>query len=146
MESATNDVVVPARSASRALRVSLWIIQVLLGAFFLMAGFAHATQPLAVLATQYPWTSSVAVGLLRFIGIAEILGGFGIVLPSLTRIAPALTPLAAAALVALMMLATIFHTMRGELVALPFTLTVAALSAFVAWGRFKRAPISTRKG
>jgi putative oxidoreductase len=101
------------QSGSWALRVSLWIVQFLIGAFFLMAGFGHATQPVAVLATQYPWTSSVPVGLLRFIGFAEILGGWGMVVPSLVRIVPALTPLAASGLVILMVQATIFHAIRG---------------------------------
>jgi len=64
--------------------------------------------------------------------------------PALTRIRPKLTPIAAVGLVTVQVLAMAFHTSRGEFKALPFNLTLAAMAAFVAWGRFKKAPIAPR--
>ena len=78
---------------------------------------------------------------LWFIGVAEICGGLGLILPSLLRIRPGLTPLAAAGLVIIMIGATIVSLMIGpvSLAAMPFV--VGLLAAFVAYGRWKLAPI-----
>ncbi len=131
-------------SPSRALHISLWVVQALLGAAFLMAGFTKATQPMDMLAAQMPWTAVVGEGMTRFIGISEVLGAVGLILPALTRIKPKLTALAGAGLVTVMVLAMGFHLARGEMMALPINGVLAALAAFVAWGRFRAAPIAPR--
>ena len=82
--------------------------------------------------------------LVRLIGLAEVLGALWLVLPATTRIRPRMTPLAAAALALDMALASVFHLARGEATMLPATLVLAALLAFVAWGRATRAPIAPR--
>ena len=81
---------------------------------------------------------------LHFIGVMEILGGLGLILPSLLRIRPGLTPLAAAGLVIIMIGATVitFTTMGVGAAALP--LIVGVLCAFVAYGRWRVAPLSAR--
>jgi uncharacterized membrane protein YphA (DoxX/SURF4 family) len=129
---------------SRSLHISLWVFQVLLGVMFAMAGLMKATQPIEALAAQMPWTTVVGAGMVRFIGISELLGGLGLVLPSLTRIQPRLTVLAALGLVVVMVLAAGFHVTRGEFVHVPMNLVLGGLAAFVAWGRAKKAPISPR--
>ena len=126
------------------MKVVLWILQVVLAVAFLAAGAIKLTQPLAELAVSLPWTSDVPGALVRFIGVAEVLGGLGLVLPAATRILPRLTPIAAAALAIDMVLATLFHLVRGEAMMAPITLLLVALLAFVAWGRTTRAPIAPR--
>jgi putative oxidoreductase len=126
------------------MKVVLWILQVVLAVAFLAAGAMKLTQPLAELAVSLPWTADVPGALVRFIGVAEVLGGLGLVLPAATRILPRLTPIAAAALAIDMVLATLFHLVRGEAMMAPITLLLVALLAFVAWGRTTRAPIAPR--
>lgn len=128
-----------------ALHVSLWIAQGLLALAFGMAGAMKATMPVAELATKLPWTGDVPLALVRFIGTAELLGAIGLILPAATRVRPRLTALAAAGLFTVMALALLFHATRGELArAAPINLALGGLAAFVAWGRFKKAPIARR--
>lgn len=129
---------------SRPLHITLWVLQVLLAAFFLMAGINHGLKPIAEAAQSSPWITDVPVWLARFIGFAEIAGGIGLVLPAATRIKPWLTPLAAAALAVVMALAAAFHVTRGEASVLAFNLIPALLAAFVAWGRSGPARIAPR--
>ena len=126
------------------MKLALWIAQALLALAFLAAGAMKLTQPLATLATSMAWTADVPGALVRLIGLAEVLGALGLVLPAATRIRPRLTPLAAAALALVMVLAAILHLARGEAMMLPVNLILLALLAFVAWGRTARAPIAPR--
>ena len=128
----------------RALHISLWIAQVLLAGMFLMTGVMKLTQPIDALAAQMPWVTSFAPAMVRFIGAAELAGALGLLLPSLTRIQPRLTVLAALGLVVVMVLASALHLSRGEGAMVPMNLALAALAAFVAWGRSKAAPIAPR--
>lgn len=128
---------------SKALSISLWIVQALLAAAFTMAGVMKSTQPIAELATNMPWAGAVPPALVRFIGVSELAAGLGLILPAATRIKPVLTPLAAAGLVIIMVLAAGFHISRGE-PGVPVNVIIGALAAFVAWGRFKKAPIQPR--
>ncbi len=126
------------------LNVTLWVVQVLLAAVFLMAGLTKLSQPIGTLATSLPWVTSVPELLVRFIGAAELAGALGLVLPSLTRIRPRLTVLAALGLTVVMLLAAGFHASRGELAMLPMNLAIGLVAAFVAWGRGRAAPIAPR--
>jgi putative oxidoreductase len=132
-------------SKSRALNVSLWIVQGLLALAFALAGIMKTSTPIAELATRLPWTADVPAALVRFIGTAERLAAACLILPAATRVRPGLTALAAAGLALGMALALAFHAMRGELGhAAPLNLLLGGLAAFVAWGRFKKAPIRGR--
>jgi len=82
------------------------------------------------------WVSQVSPGLVRFIGVAELLGGVGLIVPWATGIASMLTPVAAAALVLVMILAAAHHIKRHEWPELVPGIVLGALSAFVAWGRW----------
>lgn len=126
---------------NKAIHIALWIVQALLGLMFIMAGAMKATQPLASLVESLPWVTSMPLGVVRFIGISELLGGVGLLLPSILRIKPFLTVWAAIGLAAVMALAAIFHASRGEFPAIGMNVVMIAMFAFVAWGRSKKAPI-----
>ena len=121
------------------MNVALWIIQALLAALFIFAGGMKLVLPLDKLTGPVPMPVS---GLfLRFIGVCELLGGLGLILPGLLRIRPGLTPLAAAGLVIIMIGATwiTLSTMDMASAVVPFV--VGILAAFVAYGRSRLAPI-----
>jgi uncharacterized membrane protein YphA (DoxX/SURF4 family) len=132
------------QESGKALHYALWGVQLLLGLMFTMAGLMKATKPIAELAPQIPWTAVVPVALTRFIGVSELAGGIGVLLPALTRILPRLTGVAAAGLTLVMILATGFHIVRGEFGAVPITVVLGGLAAFVAWGRLVKVPIQPR--
>jgi putative oxidoreductase len=128
-------------TAGRTLRVSLWATQAHLALAFGFAGVTKAFVPLDRVARLIPWAPDVAPALLRFIGTMELLASVGLVLPSLLRVRPRLTPLAALGLVVLMTLASGFHARRHEPMGIVVNAILGALAAFVAWGRFRAAPI-----
>lgn len=115
----------------------LWVLKGLLAALFLFAGVMKFVMPIEEMTRdiQLPgW-------FLRFIGVAEICGALGLILPSLLKIRPGLTPLAAAGLVVIMIGATIISLMIGSVATAVMPLVVGLLAAFVAYGRWKLAPI-----
>lgn len=111
--------------------VALWVVQVLLALLFLFAGGMKLVLPIEEM------TRDVALPgwFLRFIGVAEVLGGLGLVLPGLTGIRPELTPLAAAGLVIIMIGATVLSIATGGLAAAPVPLVCGVLLALVAYAR-----------
>jgi predicted tellurium resistance membrane protein TerC len=129
---------------SKGLHIGLWVAQVLLAVAFGMAGAMKTFTPLDELAQTLPWVAESGAGLVRFIGVSELAGALGFILPAATRIKPSLTALAALGLVVVMVLAAGFHVMRGEAQALPVNLVLGGLAAFVAWGRWKKQPIAPR--
>jgi uncharacterized membrane protein YphA (DoxX/SURF4 family) len=120
----------------------LWIVQALLAFVFVFAGSMKLVAPIEVLAEQTP----LPILFIRFVGVAEVLGGLGLVLPGLLRIRPGLTPLAAAELVHVMIAAAVLTIATGQdpvLALIP--LLVGLLSAFVAYGRWRLAPHRSRR-
>jgi hypothetical protein len=115
---------------------ALWIVQGLLAALFLFAGGMKLVLPLDKLA------GPVALpGLfVRFIGVVEVLGAIGLILPALLRIRPGLTPLAAAGLVVIMIGATGLGLAVGDVGMALIPLAVGLLAAFVAYGRWRLVP------
>lgn len=134
----------PAQARRTALHVTLWVAQVILFAFFGFAGFLKLFTPIPQLAQTVVWAADVPMALVRFIGLAELSGALGLILPSLARVKPGLTPLAALGLATIMVLAIGFHLMRGELMAVPFVIVPGAIAAFIAWGRSRAARIEPR--
>lgn len=126
---------------NKAINIGLWIAQGLLALMFIMAGAMKLSQPIEALAESLPWVTSVPAALVKFIGISELLGGLGLLLPALLRKKPILTVWAARGLAAVMLLATIFHISRGEYSAIGMTLIIMVIALFIAWGRSKKAPI-----
>lgn len=120
-----------------------WVLQILLGLYFVAIGIMHFVVPEG-LPDQLSWMYDLPTWLHAVAGIAEIAGGLGLVLPSVTRIRPALTPLAAAGLVTVMAGAVIYHAGRGEGQNIAVNLVLAALLAFVAWVRWRAHPLEAR--
>jgi hypothetical protein len=118
------------------MNVALWIVQGLLAALFLVAGGAKLVLPL----DQMAGPVALPGWFLRLLGVAEVLGAFGLVLPGLLRIRPGLTPLAAAGLVIIMIGATVVTLVGGMVAVALMDLVVALLAAFVAYGRWRLAP------
>lgn len=119
------------------MNITLWIIAGLLAVAFLAAGAMKLAQPKAKLAESgMAWTEDFSDSQVKLIGLAEVLGAVGLILPAALDIAPILTPIAAAGLTLLMLGATVVHARRGEKSNIPVTLVLAALAAFVAIMRF----------
>ncbi|HEY0882496.1 MAG TPA: DoxX family protein [Archangium sp.] len=130
-------------ASSRGLSIGLWIAQVLLALTFVGGGVWKLMTPVETVAPMMPWAGELPA-LFRFTGVIDLLGGLGVLLPSLTRIKPRLTVLAALGCALLMLAAIGFHFSRGEAANTPFNFVLLGLSLFVAWGREKRAPITPR--
>jgi uncharacterized membrane protein YphA (DoxX/SURF4 family) len=109
---------------------------VVLAVLFAIAGVMKATQPKAKLAQRLPWAEDFAPATVRFIGVMELLGAAGLILPAVTGIAPILTPLAAAGLAVMMLLAALTHVRRKEPSGIALTVVLFALAVVIAWGRF----------
>jgi uncharacterized membrane protein YphA (DoxX/SURF4 family) len=115
---------------------ALWTMQVLLAALFVFAGGMKLVMPIEEMTKEIAMPGAF----LRFIGVVELLGGLGLILPGLLRIRPGLTPLAAAGLVVIMVGATVLTLKTGSVAMALMPLVVGLLSAFVAWGRWRIAP------
>ena len=115
---------------------TLWIIQALLAALFLFAGGMKLILPIEEMTKQMPMPG----WFLRFIGVCEVLGAIGLILPWLLRIRPGLTPLAAAGLVIIMVGATVLTLMTGDIAMALVPLAVGILAAFVAYSRWRLSP------
>ena len=123
------------------MNVILWIVQGLLAVAYLLAGAPKASWPIAALSKRVGWIGTVPAALVRFIGVAELLGAIGLILPMLTGILPWLTVAAAIGLTVLQVCATLFHLFRGELKALPANVVLLLLSLFVVVGRAFIVPV-----
>jgi hypothetical protein len=112
---------------------ALWILQGLLAALFLFTGGMKLVLPIEQMTAQLPLPGLF----LRFIGVAEVLGAIGLILPGLLRIRPGLTPLAAAGLVIIMIGATVLTLAKVSAVMALFPLVVGLLLCFVAYNRWR---------
>jgi uncharacterized membrane protein YphA (DoxX/SURF4 family) len=119
---------------------ALWIAQALLALVFLFAGGVKLVMPYEEMAAGIPVPLPEAF--LRFIGVAEVLGALGLILPGLTHVRPSLTPLAAAGLVIIMIGAVVLTLATGEVAMALIPLVVGLVAAFVAYGRWRLAPLS----
>jgi hypothetical protein len=124
------------------MNIALWVAQVLLALTFLAVGVAKATQPIPALSQRLPWAKDVPAPLVRFIGVAEILGAIGLILPALTGILPWLTVAAAGGLAVVMASAVIFHLMRGEANHIVVNVVLLALLLVVVYARLALAPLA----
>jgi uncharacterized membrane protein YphA (DoxX/SURF4 family) len=122
--------------------IALWVIQILIALAFLAAGIMKASQPIEKLKTNMGWVENSTPIFVRLVGILEILGGIGLILPAATRILPWLTPVAAIGLVLTMIGAIIVHLQRKEYSHLGAPIILLLLALFIAYGRFVLVPIS----
>jgi uncharacterized membrane protein YphA (DoxX/SURF4 family) len=136
----------PTTFAEATVNTVLWIVQVLWGVFFSVTGFgkvlcynpARWNQALQ----EVPWLSAVPQDLFIFIGVCEFLGGVGLLLPAMTGVKPKLTPFGAFGLTLVMLLAAVFHIVRGEYNFVPINLVLGGIAAFIAYGRLFVRPIA----
>lgn len=128
---------------SKAWNVSLWVAQVILAGMFLMVGIMKTFTPMAELSKMVPLAGQMPA-LARFIGVSELAGAIGLILPAALRFRPQLTTLAAGALAFVMVLAMLFHVLRGEYAAIGTNIALAILAVFIVFGRLYKAPISAR--
>jgi uncharacterized membrane protein len=118
---------------------ALWIVQTLLALLFLVAGGSKFVMPVDQMLQGMP--PALASGaFIHFIGVCEILGGIGLILPALLRFRSGLTPVAAAGLFIIMIGAVIVSLPQGIAVAM-LPLVTGLLLGFVAWGRWRLAPV-----
>jgi uncharacterized membrane protein len=125
----------PARSP--IMNRALWIVQVLLGLFFALGSGA---PKLLLPADALPMPIPLPHAFILFIGVAEVAGGLGLILPGLTRIRPGLTPLAAGGLVLVTIGATVYQLAAGQPGNAVFAVAIGLIAAFVGFGRWILAP------
>jgi len=128
---------------SKALNVSLWVAQSLLAAMFLIAGITKFTTSIED-QRKMEWAKHVSTGLIYFVGMVEVLGAIGLLLPAILKIKPWLTSWAATGVVLVMVLAAALNLSVGDTKPIVPILIIAAVGIFIAWGRFKKVPIKPR--
>ncbi len=138
--SRDRDTTVPNFQEEESMNIALWVIQGLAAALFLMVGGMKVSQPIEKLSGNMGWVKAFKPIQVRLIGTAEILGALGLILPGATGILPILTPIAAAALVVLMLGAVYTHIRLKEMDKLVVPLLPLILALLVAIGRFWVAP------
>ena len=132
------------RSNNQLFNVILWILQAVVAVMFIMPGFMKMLLPIQTLSAMLPWTGQVSPYMVRGLGLIDVLGGVGVVLPSLLLVKPQLAGTVAIACILLMISAIIFHISRGEASVIGFNIVVIFILAFIAWGRNIKAPIQSK--
>ncbi|HVI01713.1 MAG TPA: DoxX family protein [Enhygromyxa sp.] len=128
------------------MNIALWIVQAVLAAVFLFAGGMKLMMPIEdLVANGMNAFEGGSVALVRFIGLSEVAGGLGLILPAALRIKPKLTVAAAGALAFVMVLAVATHLWLGEPEAIGAPIVLGLLCAFVAWGRATKQAIAPRE-
>ena len=124
------------------MNIALWIVQALLAMAFLMAGGMKLMKPKSEIEEKMAWAKDFSQGQIKMIGLVEVLGALGLILPAATGIMPILTPVAAVGLALTMLGALITHLRRkdGAGETMP-SVVLMLLSLFVAYGRFVLAPL-----
>lgn len=120
---------------------ALWVAQILLALAFGAAGILKVTQPKDKLAANMGWPEEYSAGFIKFVGVVEIVGALGLILPGLTGIAPILTPIAASGLALEQVGAIAVHIRRKEPRVIIGNVLLIAISVFIAWGRFGAYPL-----
>ena len=119
------------------MNIVLWIVAGVLAAAFLASGLMKISQPKKKLADSgMSWTEDFSDGAVKGIGVLEVLGTIGLILPAALDIVPILVPIAATGLALVMLGAAITHARRKESQMIVVNVVLLALAAFVAWGRF----------
>src|ERR1700731_2521864 len=119
------------------MNLALWIIAIVLAVAFAASGLMKQLLPKDKLLTSgQGWAQDFSPTSIRLIGLAEILGAIGLVLPAAVHIAPILVPLAAVGLALVMVGAAVVHARRNEPMNIAVNVVLIALAVFVSWGRF----------
>jgi uncharacterized membrane protein len=113
----------------------LWVLQWIFGLYFIGYGVMHFVVPVG-LPELLDWMYDLDPTLHYVSGVAEIIGGLGLILPGLTGVMPELTSWAAVGLGLVMVGAMIYHAGRGEIINISLNVVVAAVMAYIAYGRW----------
>ena len=125
------------QKSSKTLHIALWIAQIVL-AILLLSGFIMKFLPIEKISVMMPWTGQVPELVVRLLGVIDLLGAVGLILPALLRIKPQLTSWAALGIIALMLCAIIFHISRGEVSVIGINVFSIIIAVFIVWGRFRK--------
>lgn len=124
------------------MNLMLWILAFLLAAIFAGAGAVKLVTARDQQIDRTPYVEDFPQVVIRGIGVLEILGAIGLLLPALTGVATVLVPLAGAGLAITMVFAALVHTQRGDGIAAAMpSILLAIASAFFAWSRFGPYPL-----
>jgi uncharacterized membrane protein YphA (DoxX/SURF4 family) len=124
------------------MNIVLWVIQGLLALVFLMSGFMKTFRPLESLKKSMSWTNNAPPIAVRLLGVAEILGAIGLILPGVTNILPWLTVAAAVGFMIVMIGACILHALHKEYNVIGVTIILLFLAALIVIGRLAIAPLA----
>jgi hypothetical protein len=123
------------------MNILLWVLQVLLALAFFAHGCLFLFPPAALVAQM---NASLPRWFQLFLGVAEVLAAVGLTLPGVARVQPWLVSWAAAGVMIVMICATIFHVMRGEVTSAIVTIVLLVTATFIAYMRWRIAPIQPR--
>jgi DoxX-like family len=133
------------RAINRFFVISIWTAQTVLCFILVGAGLFKLSAPIAELAKSMAWTGDYSPAFVRFLGMVDLAGGLGILLPALTRVLPKLTLLAALGCVVLQVLAIVLHISRGEYSVLTLNFILLPLAVYVLYARGWLAPVPERE-
>ena len=118
------------------MNVVLWVLQGLVGLVFLFSGGTKLVMSTEAMQKMSPPNSIMLPGwFVKFIGVMEVLGGLGLILPGLTKIRHNLTPVAAICLLIIMIGAVVLTIMGPGVGAAIIPFVVGILCAVIAYGR-----------
>jgi uncharacterized membrane protein len=123
---------------SKTFNVLLWIAQALLS-LSMLSGAVMKFMPIETISAMMPWTGQISPILVRLLGIIDLLGGLGLILPALLNYKPQLVVWASSGIIVLMICAIVFHVSRGEAPVIGFNIFCVLLGGFIAWGRWKNS-------
>lgn len=126
---------------SKKTNVALWVGQIALAGMFLFAGGMKLVLPLSVFASQTPLPGII----IRLVGIAEVAGALGLLLPGLLKLRPSLTPLAAAGLVGIMIGAAAITLATPQPSGAVVPIVVGLIAALIGYERWQRVPLATSR-
>ena len=125
------------------MNLALWVVAIVLAVGFAASGLMKLLVPKDKLVNSgQGWAQDVTPTNIRLIGVVEVLGAAGLILPAVTHIVPILVPLAAVGLVLVMVGAAAVHARRKEVMNIGVNVVLLALAVFVAWGRFGPYPFA----
>ena len=123
------------------MNILLWVLQALLAAAFLAHGLLLLMPPAEIAAQM---NAALPRSFWVFLGVAEVAAAIGITLPGATRIQPWLVPAASAGIMFVMVSATIWHVVRGEISSAVITLVLLVMATYVTYMRWRVLPIRSR--
>ena len=125
------------------MNLALWIIAIVLAVAFVGSGLLKLVRSKdQLVASGFGWAEDYSPSTIRLIGVAEILGAIGLVVPAAVHVAPILVPLAAVGLALVMIGAGVVHARRKETPMVAMNAVLLVLAVFLAWGRFGPYPLT----